>query len=383
MGEFVFLEDQDLFTIVPDNPHSIANVKPDTKILDGVIEDNEVDGICADFDVITIDKVVRTHEDEEEEQICVRGDWDASKYYGCPGEGKSFTVENLFSELTDNYQREVARQNLGIASAYAMLWGNLKGNLLNQKDLVTFVDDSISSNSNELIEEINLKLAQWACEIRESLDKKANIDSPAFTGTPTTTLPSLNDSSKRIASTEWVQALVNSIRPNKSIKYVQANPAYVLAGTVTDITVSWEYMEDITSQSINGIKLPIEQRSYTFTEVSEELLITLECISNNREEYEALAIPVIYPIFYGVSNVMDELSISASNEFLIDAGDSNYIYVLAPTSENLRISVDGLVGGFIRIGTSNMTGINYTAYKSVNYGLGKTYIKVLGLREDG
>lgn len=378
MAEFINI-DGEVFDIVPDNPHSIKNITLDTKVLDGVITDDEVDGICADYGVITIDKVIRKQPEEEEDQICIKDDCDASNYYGCPGEGRSFTVENLFSELTDNYQREVARQNLGIASAYAMLWGNIKGNLLNQKDLCTFVDDSISSNANDLIDEINLKLAQWACEIREDLDRKANIDSPAFTGTPTTTLPSLNDSSKRIASTEWVQALVSSIRPNKAVKYLEASPAYVLAGNTVDIEVTWDYMEDITSQSINGEDLPINQRSYTFKNVSEELLVTLHCISNNREEFEAIAVPVIYPVYYGTTNVISDLLISAVDEFSVNAGTNEYIYVLAPSSNDLRLSFDGLPGGYTKLGTSDIGGMEYTAFKSVNYGLGKTYIKVLGL----
>ena len=74
----------------------------------------------------------------------------------------------------------------------------------NQKDLYTFVTDSIAFDINKVIDEINLKLAQWACEIEIRFKNKADIFSPNFAGTPTTTLPLMTDNSNRIASTEWL-----------------------------------------------------------------------------------------------------------------------------------------------------------------------------------
>ena len=35
-------------------------------------------------------------------------------YYGCPTDEGSFKVDNLFTELTTDYQRTIARKNLGI-----------------------------------------------------------------------------------------------------------------------------------------------------------------------------------------------------------------------------------------------------------------------------
>ena len=40
-----------------------------------------------------------------------------------------------------------------------MLWGNITGNLLNQEDLVKFVQDNSIQGFNQLIDEINLKLS--------------------------------------------------------------------------------------------------------------------------------------------------------------------------------------------------------------------------------
>ena len=111
MAEFIRLDEQEQDApILPDYPHSISNIKPDTKIIDGVIEKEEVEGICADYSVITINKIDSAEiEEEGVDHICIKDDCDTSKYYGCTGGDDGFQKENLFTELTDEYQRTIAR----------------------------------------------------------------------------------------------------------------------------------------------------------------------------------------------------------------------------------------------------------------------------------
>ena len=92
MAEFIRLDEQEQETpILPDYPHSISNIKPDTKIIDGVIEKEEVEGICADYGVITIDKIDSVKiEEEGVDHICIKDDCDTSKYYGCTGGDDGF-----------------------------------------------------------------------------------------------------------------------------------------------------------------------------------------------------------------------------------------------------------------------------------------------------
>jgi hypothetical protein len=59
----------------------------------------------------------------------------------------------------------MARSNLGIADDYSLIWGNIGGNLSDQTDLYKFVNESLAARINELIEEVNLKLSQWAADI--------------------------------------------------------------------------------------------------------------------------------------------------------------------------------------------------------------------------
>lgn len=117
--------------------------------------------------------------------------------------------ERIYSlRLVTEYQRAIARQNLGIADEYSLLWGNISGNLANQTDLHNYLNNTITLLINYVVDDINSKLAQWAYEIRVALDQKANIISPNLLGIPTTTLPSTSNNSKQIASTEWVNAKI-------------------------------------------------------------------------------------------------------------------------------------------------------------------------------
>lgn len=123
---------------------------------------------------------------KDTEAVCLKEDCSVQNRYKCADERGYFLIDNLFSELTDNYQRTLARINLGIADEYALIWGNIKGNLINQEDLYNFVTSSIDTS------------------IHNVLDSKADVYSPSFSGEPITTLPSTSDDSSRIASTKWV-----------------------------------------------------------------------------------------------------------------------------------------------------------------------------------
>ena len=78
--------------------------------------------------------------------------------------------------------------------------------MLNQKDLYTFVKDSIKENNQNILD--SLKLNDWANKFIEQLNLKADIFSPQFTGEPTVPLPPTLDDSNRIASTKWVNAIL-------------------------------------------------------------------------------------------------------------------------------------------------------------------------------
>ena len=380
MAEFIRLDEQEQETpILPDYPHSISNIKPDTKIIDGVIEKEEVEGICADYGVITIDKIDSVKiEEEGVDHICIKDDCDTSKYYGCTGGDDGFQKENLFSELTDEYQRTIARINLGIADEYALKWGNIKGNLSNQKDLYTFVTDSIAFDINKVIDEINLKLAQWACEIEIRFKNKADIFSPSFAGTPTTTLPLMTDNSNRIASTEWVNAKIAAASIDDNVKAISLDPEYMCYGDEpTDVKVTWEYHKEVIEQSINGVTLSPEVREYTFTNRTTSMVITLKYKYEDISATRVVTFDIKYPNYFGTSPDYTQLDRTIDNVYTVNAGAGEYIYVMIPNGANTVLGVSSVIGGFKLLGTQEIFSNLYYIFKSAHAGLGETTVEIL------
>lgn len=380
MAEFIRLDEQEQEApILPDYPHSISNIKPDTKIIDGVIEKEEVEGICADYGVITIEKIDGVKiEEEGVEHICIKDDCDTSKYYGCTGGDDGFQKENLFSELTDEYQRTIARINLGIADEYTLKWGNIKGNLSNQKDLYTFVTDSIAFDINKVIDEINLKLAQWACEIEIRFKNKADIFSPNFAGTPTTTLPLMTDNSNRIASTEWVNAKIAAASIDDNVKAISLDPEYMCYGDEpTDVTVTWEYYKDVVEQSINDVVLSPDVREYTFTNRTTSMVITLKYKYEDISATRVVTFDIKYPNYFGTSPDYTKLDRTIDNVYTVNAGANEYIYVMIPNGSNTVLGVSSIIGGFKLLGTQEIFSNLYYIFKSAQVGLGETTVEIL------
>lgn len=379
MAEFIRLDEQEQEApILPDYPHSISNIKPDTKIIDGIIDKEEVEGICADYGVIAIDKIDSIKVEEEGiDHICIKDDCDTSKYYGCASGNDGFQKENLFSELTDEYQRTIARINLGIADEYALKWGNIKGNLSNQKDLYTFVTDSIAFDIDKVIDEINLKLAQWACEIDVRLNTKADIFSPSFTGAPITTLPLMTDNSGRIASTEWVNARIAAASIDDNISAISLDPAYMCYGDApTDVKVTWEYRKDVTEQSINGVVLDTKIREYTFTNRTTSMVITLKYKYEEVSATRAITFDIKYPNYFGTSPDYTKLERTIDNAYTVNAKSGEYIYVMVPNGSNTILGVSSIIGGFKLLGTQEIFGNLYYIFKSINQGLGETTVEI-------
>lgn len=380
MAEFIRLDEREQDTsILPVSPYSISDIKPDSKIIDGIIDKEEVEGICADYDVITIDKIGSVKVEEEGvEHICVKEDCDVSKYYGCANGNDGFQKENLFSELTDEYQRTIARINLGIADEYALKWGNIKGNLSNQKDLYTFVTDSIAFDINKVIDEINLKLAQWACEIEIRLNNKADIYSPNFTGSPTTTLPTMTDNSDRIASTAWVNAKIAEASIDDNVKAISLEPKYMCYGDdPTDVKVTWEYHKDVVEQSINDIPLKPDIREYIFSGMTTSMVVTLKYKYEDTSATRVVTFDIKYPNYYGTSPDYTKLDKTIDNVFTVTAGTNDYIYVMIPNGSNSVLEVSSIIGGFNRLGTQEIFGNLYYVFKSANAGLGETTVEIL------
>ena len=307
--------------------------------------------------------------------ICVVDNCDVANKYGCQDQNGYFTISNLFSELTDDYQRETAKKNLGIASLNNLIWGNISGNLVNQKDLYNFVTEEVKTSSGDLIAQINEKLNSLTTNVSDLLNTKANIFSPTFTGDPKTPTPLVTDKSTKVANTEWVVAVIENAKIAGNVRAISISPEYAFYGDVApDVTITWDYYKPVTEQTINGIALGINTRTYTFKEVSTSTLYTLAYKYADGSESRTINFSVKYPIYYGTQSDYTKLTKTLKSPFTVTTKENEYIYVLIPNGSNTDIIVNSIVGGFALQGNQVIYNNNYYIYKSVYPNLGETTI---------
>ena len=375
----MYLTDEELDSgIIIFNPSSINKIKPEDTVVNGTISEDEKFGIPTSEDFIEIDKLTGITVDKEDEEHIYVKNCDASQYYGDTSKEGEFLKRNLFSELTTDYERAIARRNLGIAEDYAMVWGNLSGNLLNQLDLIKYIQENSTSDFNKLIDEINLKLSQWAYEINQGLERKADIMSPDFKGTPTTTNPLITDNSRRIPTTSWVNSVIDNALGGTNLKSIQLSPEYIYLGEgPVNVTVKWEYEEEVESQTINDIEINPNVRQYTFTDVSETMYIRIRYTHGGIIYAKTVSFNVICPLYYGNSPNYQECYKSPDYRIKANSGELQYIYIFVPDGKNTILSVNGIHGGFKAIGYVNINNYIYTVFKSDQMNLGETTIDVI------
>ena len=243
-----------------------------------------------------------------------------------------FAIKNLFSELTDDYQRAIIRQNLGIGNEGVTIWGKIEGNLANQKDLSNFITELLNRDQSKILDSVNLELKYWTQQIENKIESLAS-----------------------------------------NIKSLEIIPRYGVSNELpVDILVTWEYENEVEAQAINGISLDTNVRSYIFQNVSDALSIRLAYLLDGTWLARNVNFEVSFPIFYGVSENPEDDSYTIKNKFTVNAGEDEYIYVITKNESDL--SVNGIIGGFEYIGITYVSSIRYYIYRSVNTNLGETTI---------
>ena len=341
MGEFINLSDSEEILLLNSPNTSVFENSTEQLILEAqkvsIPENNEEDSLLLDNNEnIFIEPIVEIIDNPDEEcGDCVSssyGEWDQFGY---------FKKENYLSELASEYERAVARKNLGIADSYAMLWGNISGNIMNQPDLINWVEEYYTTNINRIVADLNEVLNSWEQNINLELSYKANINSPSFSGIPTAPLPSLENNTSQIATTEWVNAKLSELgTTNNSLATLSINPQSIFLGDgPVDIAITWKYNATISEQYINNNVLPLDSRYYLLTNVSTDKVINLKFKVNNVF-YEVSKNFIIYtPFLYGKNLVT--LYKTKDNEISIEALSNEYIYVLVPGHPDAIMSVNG------------------------------------------
>lgn len=91
----------------------------------------------------------------------------------CPSPTGFFKVDNLLGEIWTEAQKTIARKNLGISDDNTLFWGNIKGQIENQKDIKSYINNSVKKETkNQISEQLNVQ--QDVLELIKSLDDWAS-----------------------------------------------------------------------------------------------------------------------------------------------------------------------------------------------------------------
>ena len=281
-------------------------------------------------DIIITPVEVILPEDPEEKEGCIKEECPVT--VGCSGE--YFAIKNLFSELTDDYQRAIIRQNLGIGGDGSLLWGKIEGNLANQKDLYKFIVDTLRGDEQGILDKVNLELKYW---------------------------------------TQYIENKIESLASN--VVSLEVIPRYATSNQLpVDVLVIWKYEQPVEAQTINRTVIDPEVRSYIFENVTEAFPIKLSYYLNGVWLTRNVNFDINFPTFYGTSPNWEEDNYTIEDKIRIDAGENEYIYVI--TKNQSDFSVNGIIGGFIQESIIYIQSIRYYVYRSVNPNLGDTIVRI-------
>ena len=111
----------------------------------------------------------------------------------CQNKSGAFMVDNLFSELKTEYDKLVARTNLGIGTDQALRWGNILGNLVTQQDLVNFISEQVQNSKTDILTIVEDELSKLNVESKiTTLFYGPNLEQMSLSGTTTFTTGDYN-----------------------------------------------------------------------------------------------------------------------------------------------------------------------------------------------
>ncbi len=349
---------------------SLVNVTGESNVL---IKKEPAIQLLDDSEVPQIDYIPKTNDTEED--VLLQGSCGIEDYYGDTSKEDYFKRENLFSELVNDYQRAMARYNLGIGEEYSLVWGNITGAIENQQDLYNYINNKLIDYFNNHNETINNLLTQWASDINFQLSQKLDKYSPNLEGIPTTTLPSIEDNSSRVASTEWVNAKFETSE-DYNLKWIKLNKTYMFFGDDPQtIILTWDFYNNPEEVHINGLSVNPYSREYSFTNVNNSFSIHFSYKMNNKWYNKIITFEKVYAYYYGVDSAISSMTKTKNSLIIVNSSTDKFVYLYIPNDGNARLFVDNILGGFKVIGNTLINGIGYHLYRTVNSGLGQLYIK--------
>lgn len=303
---------------------------------------------------------------------------------------ESLKKSRHLSEFITELDKALARKNLGIPDKFQLRWGNIEGNLDQQKDLYNVltklqqdIDDLGLQIGNTLAEEINKIKILLETKISKELSGNQASTQIAYNNLDYPHMKTIKDALDQVLYKDLIITL--SCQPNIAEE----------GSTVSFINYKWNINKDIIlSQTFDGIQLSTSAREYTLSgNFSSNTTKTLTVDDGTKQVSKSVTLSFYPGLYYGVSN-KDSLTteditkfgykLLASRQTTITANAdlSSYIYICIPYDYGeASFKVGGFEGGFELIDDSfvfnKYKNIRYRIYRSDNKGLGATTITIL------
>lgn len=278
----------------------------------------------------------------------------------CPSRYGYFAVDNLFSELTTEMQKQVARDNLGIADQYALHWGNITGHLEDQIDLYN--------------------------KFNEKVDKgKRAVSQIEYTNDAYPNIKTLQD------------ALNQLLYKDLTISF-QCSPDVKESGEIVNvIKYTWSYNKpNIVKQLFNGNNFNTDTRTTTLTGTfTTDTTATLKAFDGTNWKESTTSLKFYPGLYYGISATLPDnlksseiisfsrkLQSSRNTTITVNCTTDKHIYICIPYSYGPAVfKVGGFEGGFELVNdnysfTRYNTVIRYRIYRSDYGSLGNTTITI-------
>ena len=265
---------------------------------------------------------------------------------GC--QTKALLKENYLSEFATKSERRKVLENLGINSSID--WGEVGGYIESQQDLMKWLERYIEEGDAEQLRRIPYSNAAYPGV--ETLYDAINM------------------------------ALYRKPQMEASITPESGTVGY----TIGKYTISWAYDKpNIVRQTINGEEIDPALREYTGENLSSDTSWTITGNDGTNEVSAKVSIRFYYEVFCGVGTVLEESFeeqqcagwTDLESEFTVDAGESQYIWVLVSSRyDNPTFTVGGVSGGFVNVDTIDIYNREFYVWRSDNPGLGLTTIKI-------
>lgn len=265
---------------------------------------------------------------------------------GC--QTKVLLKENYLSEFATKSERRKVLENLGINSSID--WGEVGGYIESQQDLMKWLERYIEEGDAEQLRRIPYSNAAYPGV--ETLYDAINM------------------------------ALYRKPQMEASITPESGTVGY----TIGKYTISWAYDKpNIVRQTINGEEIDPALREYTGENLSSDTSWTITGNDGTNEVSTKVSIRFYYEVFCGVGTVLEESFeeqqcagwTDLESEFTVDAGESQYIWILVSSRyDNPTFTVGGVSGGFVNADTIDIYNREFYVWRSDNPGLGLTTIKI-------